>query len=274
METKTILLILSFLASISPGTIDLETFNLNGKVWKVKEISYEGEDNMGEYQLGDKDYSGHSLFVFNEKGILTEEETLNQEGQAVGFLKYILDENNNLAKKQTLDENEETTQYFDHHYDSLGNCIEVDIYQGDILVSKIVNEIDNNQIIQTKMLDDKGRLMRNILFKYSGSNITETRILDHEEKLAYKIENEWLNGFLTKETATDNSGQIIYASTYQRNKNNDVIKSITEYPVDSGKIVSTYAYHYDINENWVKKYQFDKEGKIGKIVVRDITYYE
>ncbi len=189
METKTILLILSFLASISPETITLKTFNLNGKVWKVKEISYEGKENKGQYQLGDKDFSGHSLYVFNENGFLTEEETLNQEEKPVEFLKYSLDENHNLATKETLDEIETPLHFSKYRYDSQGNCSEIDIYQGDVLVSKIANGIDNNQITQTRMLDDKGRLMRNILFKYSGSHIAETQLLDHEEKLVYTVEN-------------------------------------------------------------------------------------
>ena len=65
-----ILVFASLLNSCSSNKNDLEELNLKGKIWKLKETTYKGEEKLGKYQIGDKRYYGHQLYIFNEEGNL------------------------------------------------------------------------------------------------------------------------------------------------------------------------------------------------------------
>lgn len=274
MGTKVILVILSFLAGISPIKDNLAKYNLKGKIWKVKETSYEGQEKLGKYQLGDKNYAGHSLYIFNENGYLTEKQTLDKEGKVNEYLKYKLDDNNNLTKKQTLNRDEEMEHALLYSYNQDGNCTGINSYQKGELISKIANEIENNQIVESKVFNGAGELIRSIQFNYSGSYISETKLFDDAGKQMYTIANKWSNDLLTQKIATDSRGEITYIRTNTWNENGDLIKRIIEYPEDSVGHTITYKYDYDDKRNWIKQYQFNGDNKIGKIRVRDIVYYD
>ncbi len=61
---------------------------------------------------------------------------------------------------------------------------------------------------------------------------------------------------------------------YERNNKGDINKKEYKYPKDTKVNVYSFNYDYDEMENWLKKYQFDEDGKIDDILVRSIVYYD
>ncbi|MEJ6663160.1 MAG: hypothetical protein QNL31_02555 [Flavobacteriaceae bacterium] len=243
-----ILIIATLLSSCTSNKNDLEESNLKGKIWKLKESRYEGEEKFGKYQIGDKRYYGHQLYIFNEEGNILESEQLDRKGKIEKISKY--------------------------SYDEKGNCIEITTYEDDKVINKQVNQIDNNQIIEVQVFDDDGELTERYQYDYSGSDISGGRIFNSDGSLNLTFQNEMSGGLLSKQIVKDSLEQITSIRTYDRNKQGDILTQKIEYPKDTTEYTYTFQYDYDKKENWLKQYQFDKDGEIDDILVRNIVYYD
>jgi len=79
---------------------------------------------------------------------------------------------------------------------------------------------------------------------------------------------------LSKQIVKDSLGKITSIRTYERNNQGDISTQKIEYPKDTTEYTYTFQYDYDEKENWLKQYQFDEDGKIDDILVRNIIYYD
>lgn len=226
---------------------DLEESNIKGKVWKIQETSFKGEEKFGKYQIGDKNYYGHSLYIFNERGNLIESQVLDRKGKPEDISKFTYNEDNLCIEITTLEDNE--------------------------LKRKQVNSFQGHKLIEVKLFDKKGEIVNTYRYDYKGDVISHGKILNKLGKTVNTFENDLSNEILNSQTVKDSINQVISITKYKRNKNNDLIETLANYPKDSTKYEYTFDYEYDKKNNWTKQYQFDKEGKIESIIVRNIIYY-
>jgi hypothetical protein len=246
-KTTLILMIAVFLASCNSNKNDLEESNLKGEIWKVKETSYEGEEKFGKYQIGDKNYWGHQFYVFNKDGNLTELQRLDRKGKTERISKY--------------------------NYDKDGNCMEITTYEDDEVVQKQVNRIEKGKLVEVQVFDKDGELSDKYQYNYSGDDISSGKVFNSNGKLNITFKNGYSSGFLNTQIVKDSLDEIKSILTYERNNEGDIINQKIEYPKDTSENVYTFSYDYDDKGNWLKQYQFDKEGKIEDIIVRNIVYY-
>lgn len=233
-----ILMLAALLTSCNSNRNDLEKYNLKGKVWKVKETRYYGEEK----------FDGHRLYIFNEDGNLTETQQLDRKGKI-----------------------EKTTKY---SYDENGICAEITTYEDDKVVEKQVNQINNNQIKETQVFDNKGKLKSKYQYAYSGADISGGRVFNSDGGLHVTFQNKLSSGLLTKQIVKDSLEEISSIRIYERNKEGDIITQKIQFPKDTIEYVYTFQYDYDEKGNWLKQYQFDEDGKIDNILVRKIVYYD
>jgi len=241
-------LLLAIIAiSCNSNQTDLKESNIKGKVWKIQESSFEGEEKFGKYQIGDKNYSGHGLYVFNDFGNLLESHSLSRNGASKEVSKYLYNSNN--------------------------ICTEISTYSEDKLKNKQVNVIQGNKITEVKLFDENGELENFYRYEYSGNYIVSGKILDKKKKLTRIWQNKLNNGIVKSQTVKDSLENIEYVVKYNRNNNGDVIEQIISYVEDSTEYKYSFNYDYDKKNNWIKQYQFDKEGKIKDIIIRNIFYF-
>ena len=226
---------------------DLEESNLKGEIWKLKETSYEGEEKFGKYQIGDKNYWGHQFYVFNESGNLIESQHLDRKGKIERVSKYI--------------------------YDDVGNCTEITTYEDDDVVQKQVNLIENDRTAEVQVFDKDGELTEKYQYNYSGSDISGGKIFNGNGGLKISFINELSSGYLNKQIVKDSLGEITSIRKYERNKEGDITEQTVEYPKNTTEYSYTFQYEYDDVGNWIKQFQFDKDGEIEEIIVRNIIYY-
>jgi len=241
-------MIAAILTSCSSKKNDLEESNLKGKIWKLKETRFEGEEKFGKYQLGDKRYFGHQFLVFNEEGNLIELQRLDRKGKIERISKYTYDEND--------------------------NCIELTTYEDDKVVQKQVNKVENNQTVEVQVFDKKGKLTDKYQYNYSGADISSGKIFNSNGSLYATFQNELSGGLLTDQIVKDSLEQTTSIRTYERNNEGDIVRQVIKYPKDTTEYIYSFQYDYDEKGNWLKQYQFDKDGKIDDIIARNIVYYD
>lgn len=227
---------------------DLEELNLKGKIWKLKETTFEGEEKFGKYQIGDKRYYGHQLLVFNEDG--------------------------NLIESQNLDENGIIERISKYTYDKDGNCIEITSYEDDDVIQKQVYKVENNQIVAGQVFDEGGKLTKKHQYDYSGADISGGKVFNSDGSLSLTFQNELSGGLLTKQIVKDSLDEIKSISIYKRNKEGDVITHKFKHINDITVYSFSFQYDYDEKGNWLRQYQFDTGDKINDIIVRNIVYYD
>lgn len=248
MKNKIIyILIFAIFASCNNSKNDLVESNLKGNVWKIEDTSYEGEEKFGEYVVGDKNYWGHSFYEFNKAGNLIVLKIFDDDGENISVSKY--------------------------KYDKANNCIEIETYGNDELTQKQIIKIKKDKITEVNVFDEEGELTSIYRYNYSGKDISTGTVFDENGNITNTFVNDFKNGFLVKQTLKDSIGEIIRLITYKRNKVGDVIEQVTQYPKDTKDYKSSFSYDYDEKRNWIKQYEFDKEGKIENIVIRNIVYY-
>lgn len=235
------------LTNCSSKKNDLEESNLKGKIWKIKETKFEGEERFGKYQIGEKRYFGHQFYVFNEEGYLIDYQQLDRKGKT-----------------------ERTSKY---SYDKKGNRTEITTYEDDKVIQKQINQIDNNRIKESQVFDDEGKVTAWYQYVYSGTDIISGKVLNSDGSLSATFQNKMSEGFLTKQILKDSLEQITTIVNLERNKEGDVITEKNEFPTDTTEYTYSYQYEYDEKGNWLKQYQFDRDGKIDDIIVRHIIYY-
>ena len=117
--------------------------------------------------------------------------------------------------------------------------------------------------------------MENIYkYDYKGNVISNIKVFNKSGKVKYTFENELRNDLVVSETYKDSSNKVVRITKFKRNKNNDLIETLSIYPQDSTEYKYTFDYEYDKKGNWKKRYQFNEEGKIENIIVRNIIYYD
>jgi hypothetical protein len=243
-----ILVFATLLTSCSSNKNNLEELNLKGTIWKLKQTRYEGEEKFGKYQIGDKRYYGHLFYVFNEEGNLLETQQLDRKGKIERVSKY--------------------------SYDNSGNSTEITTYEDDEVVQKRVNQIKDNQIVEVKVFDDDGKLTEKYQYDYSGSDISGGKIFKGDGSLNSTFQNEWSGGLWMGQIAKDSLEQTTYIISHERNNEGDEVRLVIKYPKDTTEHINTFQYEYDEKGNWLKQYQFDEDGKIDDILVRNIVYYD
>jgi hypothetical protein len=241
------ILILTIFASCNSKRNDLNELNLKGDIWKIQETSYEGEEKFGEYVVGDKNYWGHSYYEYNRAGNKTESIRLDDDGEIISVSKY--------------------------SYDKDDNCITIETFEDDELTQKQINTIDKNKITEVKVFDEHGELSSVYRYTYSGRDISGGSILDKSGEIVNTFINELNKGLIELQIVKDSIGEIIRLSTFNRNKEGDVIVGLTKYPKDTSEFNYSSSYDYDEKRNWIKQYLFDEDGKIEDIIVRNIVYY-
>lgn len=128
-------------------------------------------------------------------------------------------------------------------------------------------------MIEVKLFDEKGKLENTYKYEYNNNVISSGKIFNEFGKKVYTFENGISNGLVNTQTIKDSINQVVTITKFKRNKNNDIIEILSIYPKDTIEYKYTFDYEYDKKGNWTKKYQFNKEGKIENIIVRNIIYY-
>lgn len=238
----------TIITSCSKSKTDLDNYNLKGKVWKVQETTYDASEKFGKYYSDDKEYSGHSYYEFNDSGNLIEFRSLDKKGKTKWNQNYTYNDDNIRTEITTIEDGK------------------VD--------RKDINHIANDKIIKVDVYNKDGEKTSVSNYNYSGSNIISGSIQNKDGKTTLTFENEWNNGQLTKQTVKDSLGNLDYYQEYIRNNFEDVVLYTYSSPTDSIKSTYKFEYEYDDKNNWVKKYYFDKKGKIDNIIIRNIVYFD
>ncbi|MGS2727893.1 hypothetical protein ACU8DI_14885 [Psychroserpens sp. BH13MA-6] len=245
-----ILLPLIFLsiASCSKPKTDIENFNLKGDVWKIQETTYDASEKFGNYVTEDKEYSGHSYLEFNEQG--------------------------NLVEYRSLDKRGKTNWNQDFKYNDKNIRTEITTLEDGKVDRKEINSINNDKITKVEVYDGDGEKTNIYNYEYSGHNISNGYVQNDKGKTTLIFKNVWNKGQLVKQEVKDSLGDLDYLDQYERNDFNDVILYTYSNPKDSIKNTYKYDYEYDEKNNWIKKYDFDKNGKIDNIIIRNIVYFD
>lgn len=250
MKTKfTIILLLAFAAfSCSSNKSDLERNNIKGKVWKIQTTYFEGKEVSGKYITGFKRSFGHGLNVFDEDGKFLEFHRLNEEGQS------------------------EQIQRATYNSDNI--CTEINTFENDKLTERQVFLIKDEVVTGGKIYDRTGKQTYHYEYTFHNGDITEVKGFNEIGKLVSYNQGEFTKGLVHRETYKDSLGDITAVINYTRNQEGDIIEKSTKYPKDNSEYKQLYSYEYDSKRNWIRRYEFDDEGKISDILVQNIIYYD
>jgi hypothetical protein len=224
---------------------DLEAANLKGKVWKIEKTIHNANAKSC-CPAGQKDECKQALYVYNEKGNLVENSTVDDNGKILITTKYV--------------------------YNRHDVCSEISKYSGNKLVGKEANILQGDKIIAVKVFDEDGANENIQKYEYSGNEIIGGTTLNKAGEVVSSFHNEYLNGQLDSQTEKDGNGDIATITKYKRNSHNDVIESIFTNPKMNTEYKLTFDYEYDDKGNWIKQTQL-YNGEIAGIIMRNITYY-
>ena len=196
----------------------------------------------------DNDYSGHSYYEFNAFGNLNEYRSLDKKGKTNWVNVYTYNKDNVRRELTTIEDDK-----VDH---------------------KEISKIDGKNIVEIKSYDNDGNITNTYRYDYSGADISSGTILNDKGKVTITFENEYSNGKLRKQIVNDSLGNFNCEQNYKRNGYDDVISYTYSKSKDTIKDKYKYKYDYDEKNNWIRRYDFDKEGKIANIIVRNIIYYD
>ena len=73
-------------------------------------------------------------------------------------------------------------------YDSLGNVIEVKEFNkdGDLKLWEAFSYNENNDLVEYKSIDEKGRLIERVVYIYEGELVQEKQYYDYKDRLVKK----------------------------------------------------------------------------------------
>jgi hypothetical protein len=228
----------------SPPKSDLAVSNLKGNVKKVSRIINETGESCG---CTIKTDCSQSEYIYNEKG--------------------------NLIVFYTVDENKVTNDSSVYSYNNHGICSEITKFRFNKPEGKEVPVVKSGKIAGYKIFNEKGALEANVIYIYSGDEITEEKTIDNNEKPGGTILKEYSNGQLITQTEKDGEGNVKSISRYKRNPSNDVIECLTTITKDNKDFKLTYEYEYDSAGNWIKQTQ-TYGGAIINIIIRNIEYFK
>jgi hypothetical protein len=228
----------------------LEQSNIKGKVKKIQETSYYGEGKVGNYKLGNKSSDVNNLYLFDEKGNITEMQSLNYNGKPEQISKYL--------------------------YNNNDDCIEINTYKEDKLVGRYESKIEGGKVVEVKIFDENGNVNETYKYSYAGKQVSNIKIINKDGKPINSISYKSSHGVVDSQTRYDSTGKILMTYIYKWNKKNDLIESSFIYPNETEEHKTTYDYEYDKKSNWVKQFELDNtdKGEIDKIVIRNISYFD
>ena len=255
------------------NTTSLDELNLKGRVLSVKAISYEAESKFGEIVKGDIDFSGNSLFSFNEAGMIIDKSFYDWDGD--------------------LDRKEISV------YDEKGRISEVNEYDEDgDLYAKTVFEFVDDIIVSQIRYDVDGEVEFHIKYENDGRNIIRGEYIVSEYNKGDYWENKLNGSKLVESISYDNKGGKGSTSTYNTNtklvkvelpdysievsynETGDVDKTLNarftehSFSIHEEGSVYYYEYEYDSNNNWVKRITYKGEHKKPELITeRIIKYY-
>jgi hypothetical protein len=230
--------------SHSPQKSDLAVSNLKGNVKKVSRIVNETGESCG---CTIKTDCNQSEYVYNEKG--------------------------NLVAYYTLDENKVTNDSSVYSFNNRGLCTEISKFRFSKSAGREVPVVKGGKISGYKIYDEKGSLEANVIYVYTGDEVSEEKTVDLNEKPIKTILKEYSNGQLVTQTEKDEDGNVKSISRYTRNASNDVVECLTTISKDNKDFKLKYEYEYDNEGNWIRQTQ-TYEGAIINVIIRNIEYFK
>jgi hypothetical protein len=225
---------------------DLAGANLKGKVAKIQKTIHDA-NAIPCCPAAEKSDCKQAIYVYNEKGFITESSNLDVDGEIQETSKYI------YAKNDV--------------------CTEIDKFSGYQLIGKELNTYEGVNLIETKVFDKYGELSTINKYEYTVDGLSKGTTYSKSGEILSSFENIYLNGQLESQTEKDDKGEIVAVSKYKRNTNNDVIETVyTNLRINSGSTLS-FDYEYDNAGNWIKKTQV-YNGEIMGIILRNIEYFD
>jgi hypothetical protein len=267
---KIVLVIVScciFFTSWSQFYNKLTEFGLKGKVSSLVEREYQ----LTNYDYNSKKEERKAVFIFNTKGLKTEEKYTNPAGEVLflGVFKYST--SGELVEEKV--NNYEYKENFVKTYVSKPGEITVNI-AGESKASGIYAKyaLDLKKNITQKVEYDKGEVVRT--FKYSYNSVGKLQSETQQMPglniyFRYTYNNK---GELTKKSETNAEGQVIHSQTYTYDANGNVETEITSYANNPQKLTLRYKYILDSRGNWTEKQEFMDE-RLFSVITREISYY-
>jgi hypothetical protein len=232
-------------SGIAKPETDLAGANLKGKVSRIQKTIHNANSKLC-CPASEKNDCKQSIYVYNEKGFITESSNLDIDGDIQETSKYIYDRND--------------------------LCTEIDKYSGDQLTGRELNTYDGVNLVETRVFDKNGEISNINKYEYTNYGLSKGTVYSKTGVLLSSFENGYLNGQLDSQTEKDDKGEIVAVTKYKRNTNNDVIETVyTNNKINSVSVL-TFDYEYDNEGNWIKKTQV-YEGEIMGIILRNIDYF-
>ena len=254
-------LILVMIATVScandQGKDVLYDFNLKGKVKSIRQSNFAALEKDGEIITGTKidnmnftAYTHVEVAQFNEDGNMYETNGYGSEGNLIYKMTVNHGENGNLIGDYSYDLNNELINKCDYNYHENGYMSEANCIGENGVRYTLKFKFDEfGNMYELNEYGSGGELVYNYTYKYDKDrNMIEGIWYKPEDSLRIK----WTYKY-------DKYGNWIEKNTYNSNAGNVEDKL-------------TYTYEYDPNNNWTKEITF-KDGRAGKIAVREIEYY-
>lgn len=255
MKTKTILfslifsLTIFFCSNIIGQRNDLEKLNLNDNIKSIREFSYQAFEKFGDIQKGKTGFSYYN--IYNRMGNKVEDNRYNPNGDLEKLYIYKYNNNGNRIEQIQFLSDSSIIRKITYKHDKKGNIIEDNSYtiEGKLDKTYTFKYDDKGNVIEDNSYTSDRILIKTFTYKYDENN--------------YKIENSRF--------ASD--GNLEKKHTYKYNSKGNVIENNC-YTYD-GSLLRKYSYNYkyDINDNWIKKIEYENE--IPKYIIeREIEYYK
>ena len=230
---------------ISNNKSDLELANMKGKVWRV-ERKIHNANAVSACPAAEKAACNQSVFIYNEKGYLTESSDIDNSGEIALNCKYVYNRHN--------------------------VCNEVNKFTGDRLVGKEVNVLNADKLEEVRLFNEFGENEKIFKYEYSGDLLVDEKTLNSTGEVESSVHNEYLNGHLESQTKKDANNEITSVIKYKRNSRNDIIEYTITLPKGNMEYRFIFEYEYDNEGNWTKQTQF-YNGMIESITIRNIEYF-
>ena len=212
--------------------------------------------------------------------------TLNKEGQkaapdscCVTLLEY--DSNGFRTKELSQDPvtNQMNGQVYTKRFPN-GHAKEIEFRMNGKLISTLVSTLDEKgRYNKAKNFDSAGKLVSH----YADVKVNEfgkvvfLNEFGADSSLQRTIVNRYENHIWIGGSIQDGQGKVIYSISLKLDKAKNPIEMVETHWQDSLASVTTTRYkydRYDKNGNWIERRELDKEGRVTKIVQREIVYFE
>lgn len=233
-----------------PKNSDLLSDNLKGKVEQTVTTNYRVD---GTGKIGDQDSCCVVTVKYDKKGYLTEYTSSNKAGTDVDketMTRYA----NGAMKDIKNSKNGNQTFAVSLKVDNDGKYISAEQLDSSNKLKYYFNEITQN---------DYGQLTG--MKKYNADSTFGGTMADNYDKSKF-----------TSGESKDSSGKVIQSSVSKYDDKNNIIESDVKNVVKDSTINRVTKYKYDSFDdqgNWTQRTETNGNGKLLKIIKREITYY-